>query len=221
MNSYDLIISIVPRNSADSLTKAAVQAGSAGGTISMGRGTAANSFLQMIGFGDASKDLIYIITSREQTNTIKNAIIDASKDKKRPFGILFSVKVSHFIKTGSVSTNNSEEEIMNNTTHKLITVIVNRGFADDAMDAARKAGAGGGTIISARGTAREGDEKFFGMEIVPEKDMIFILTENEKADKILEAVRTLPCLSKPGSGIAFVSPAENFTLLGKDKNKAE
>ena len=83
------------------------------------------------------------------------------------------------------------------------------------MDAARKAGAGGGTIINARGTAKEGDAKFFGMEIIPEKDMIFVLAENEKADAILEAVRTLPCLSKPGSGIAFASPAENFTLLGK------
>lgn len=102
-----------------------------------------------------------------------------------------------------------------NTTHKLITIIVNRGFAEDAMDAARKAGAGGGTIINARGTAKEGDAKFFGMEIIPEKDMIFVLAENEKADAILEAVRTLPCLSKPGSGIAFASPAENFTLLGK------
>ena len=53
------------------------------------------------------------------------------------------------------------------------------------------------------------------MEIIPEKDMIFVLAENEKADAILEAVRTLSCLSKPGSGIAFASPAENFTLLGK------
>ena len=216
MASFDLIMGIVPKNSGELLTHTATNAGSAGGTVSMGRGTASNSILQMLGFGDSAKDIVYILTDSAQTQTIKNAVTDACLEKKRPFGILFSIKVSHFIKTGSVSADLQEENSMTkNTMHKLITIIVNRGFAEDAMDAARKAGAGGGTIINARGTAKEGDAKFFGMEIIPEKDMIFVLAENEKADAILEAVRTLPCLSKPGSGIAFVSPAENFTLLGK------
>lgn len=216
MASFDLIMSIVPRNSGELLTHAASKAEAGGGTIAMGRGTASNSILQMLGFGDSAKDIVYILTDSNRTQTIKNALVDASREKKRPFGILFSISVSHFIKTGSVSAESKEETAMaKNSTHKLITIIVNRGFAEDAMDAARKAGAGGGTIINARGTAKEGDAKFFGMEIIPEKDMVLILAENEKADAILNAVRTLPCLAKPGSGIAFASPAENFTLLGK------
>lgn len=218
MNSFRLIISIVPRNYAENLTHVAVEAGCNGGTIAMGRGTASNSILQMLGFGDAAKDLIYILTSEDESEKIKDAMINSCKDKKRPFGILFMINVSHFIKTGSVQTfSQGDNSMTKKTTHKLITIIVNRGFADDAMDAARKAGASGGTIINARGTAKEGDSKFFGMEIVPEKDMVLILSENEKANDILDAVRSLPCLSKPGSGIAFVSPAEDFTLLGKEK----
>lgn len=106
---------------------------------------------------------------------------------------------------------------MHETTHQMITIIVNKGFADDAMAAARKAGAGGGTIMNARGTAKPGDETFFGMEIVPEKDMIMIVAENSKVQAILDAVRELPCLAQPGSGIAFACPAENFTVLGKKK----
>lgn len=218
MAFFDLIMSIVPRNSGELLTHAAAKADAGGGTVAMGRGTASNSFLQMLGFGDAAKDIVYILTDSSRTQTIKNALVDACLEKKRPFGILFSTKVSHFIKTGSVSGDAKEENVMaEKSTHKLITIIVNRGFAEDAMDAARKAGAGGGTIINARGTAKEGDEKFFGMEIIPEKDMVLILSENEKADAILDAVRTLPCLAKPGSGIAFACPAENFTLLGKER----
>lgn len=99
--------------------------------------------------------------------------------------------------------------------YEMINVIVNKGYAEDAMAAARKAGAGGGTIINARGTAKEGDAKFFGMEIVPEKEMLMILVPAEKKDAIIAAIKELPCLSKAGSGIVFCNEAENFTLLGK------
>ena len=87
------------------------------------------------------------------------------------------------------------------------------------MAAARKAGAGGGTVVNARGTAREDDAKFFGMHIVPEKEMLLIVVEHEKKDAVLESIRTLPCLAEPGSGIAFCSGVNDFTLLGKTPAK--
>ncbi|MCR5495321.1 MAG: transcriptional regulator [Treponema sp.] len=214
MSAYNLIIGIVPRGSAELLTHAAVAAGAGGGTISRGKGTAATSFLQILGLSDSDKDLVYIVASAESTKSIMDAMILASSEKKQPFGILFTMGVNSFIRTGVIS---GKDQLMNETTHQLITVIVNKGFADDAMAAARKAGAGGGTIMNARGTARPGEETFFGMEIVPEKDMILILAENAKVQPIMDAIKALPCLEKPGTGIAFACPAENFTLLGKKK----
>ncbi len=214
MSPYNMIIAIVPRGSAELITHAAVDAGAGGGTVSRGKGTAATSILQILGFADSDKDLVYILTAADKTEPVLNAMKDAASDKKQPFGIIFTVGVNSFIKAGTVSGRN---ENMTETTHQLITIIVNKGFADDAMAAARKAGAGGGTIMNARGTARPGDETFFGMEIVPEKDMIVIVAENSKVQPILDAIKELPCLAKPGSGIAFASPAENFTLLGKKK----
>ena len=101
------------------------------------------------------------------------------------------------------------------STHELISVIVNAGFADDVMAAARKAGATGGTIINARGTGREEDVKFFGITIVPEKELLLILTTRETAPSILEAIRTQPYLTEPGMGIAFCMPVEQFMPLGK------
>ena len=83
------------------------------------------------------------------------------------------------------------------------------------MAAARKAGAGGGTILSARGTAKEGDAKFFGMEIVPEKEMLMILVPSAKKTEILDAVKSLPCFEKAGSGIIFSNEVESFSVLGK------
>lgn len=215
MQSYEEIISIVPRGCGELVTRAAKEAGAFGGTIFMGRGTASNSILQILGFGDSAKEIVLIVTKTEKTGAIKDAIVEATKDKKRPFGVLFKLKTMEFYKRGTIV---SEEYMNEATTHKLITVILNRGYADDAMDAARKAGAGGGTIINARGTAREGDATFFGMEIVPEKDMIMIVANNEKVDAIMDAIKNLPCLAKPGSGVAFTSPAADFTVLGRPKN---
>ena len=99
--------------------------------------------------------------------------------------------------------------------YEMINIIVNKGYAEDAMAAARKAGAGGGTILSARGTAKEGDEKFFGMEIVPEKEMLIVLVPSDKKAEILDAVKALPCFEKAGSGIVFSSEVESFSVLGK------
>lgn len=99
--------------------------------------------------------------------------------------------------------------------HELISVIVNAGYAEDIMHAARKAGATGGTIINARGTGKEEDVKFFGITIVPEKDFLLILAAKGQAPAILEAIRATPCLSEPGMGIAFCIDVERFVPLGK------
>ena len=99
--------------------------------------------------------------------------------------------------------------------YQMINIIVNKGYAEEAMAAARKAGAGGGTIIGARGTAKEGDAAFFGMKIVPEKEMLMILVPAEKKAAVVEAVTALPCFAEAGSGIIFCNEAQDFTLLGK------
>ena len=82
------------------------------------------------------------------------------------------------------------------------------------MAAARKAGAPGGTVINARGTGREEDVKFFGITIVPEKELILILVPKEQSPTILNAVKSVPCLAQPGIGIAFCIDVESFATLG-------
>ncbi|UKI53601.1 MAG: hypothetical protein L6V86_00535 [Treponema sp.] len=67
---YDMIIGIVPRNCGELLTHAAVDAGAQGGTISRGKGTAASTFLQILGLADSNKDIVYVLVPSE--NTKKN-----------------------------------------------------------------------------------------------------------------------------------------------------
>ncbi len=217
--SYKLLISIVPHDSGELITNTAKSAGAAGGTIAMGRGTASNGVLQLLGLGDTSKDIVYIILEEEKCSSIKEALITATESKKH-FGVLFTLNVGDFIKAGNA---NSEEEKISKgdesmaakDTYQMINVIVNKGYAEDAMAAARKAGASGGTIMGARGTAKEDDAAFFGMKIVPEKDMLMILVPSEKKDAIVQAIKELPCFAEAGSGIIFCNEAQDFTVLGK------
>ena len=217
--SYKLLVSIVPHNSGELICNAAKSAGAGGGTIAMGRGTASNGVLQLLGLGDTSKDIVYIIVKNSLKAAVYDAIIAAS-EKKAHFGVMFTLNTPDFIRAGHLNekSDNSTlkgEEAMSDKNYQMINVIVNKGYAEDAMEAARKAGAGGGTIMGARGTAKEGDAAFFGMKIVPEKEMLMILVPAEKKDDILAAITALPCFSEAGSGIVFCNEAQDFTVLGK------
>lgn len=214
MSTYNLLIAAVPHNKADMISAAASEAGSWGGTVLMGKRIGTNSFLYALGLDATTLDIVLILTGDSETKKIMYAVKDACKKQKRNFGHLFTISADSFIKNGKLSGGDADME-NSDKSQDLICVIVNKGYAEDAMAAARKAGAGGGTILNARGTAREDDQKFFGMHIVPEKEMLMIVAEHSKKAAIMEAVRTLPCLEQAGSGITFSAGVENFTVLGK------
>ena len=217
---YKLIVSIVPHDSGELITSAAASKGAGGGTIMMARGTAQSNIIQLLGLGDTSKDIAYVIVDDSIYEDVRSEIILRTENKKKSFGVLFSVDLGEFIKAGDAeskaATLAAGGNMANEDSYQMINVIVNKGYADDAMAAARKAGAGGGTIMSARGTAKEGDAKFLGMEIVPEKDLLMIVVPTEKAPQIVQAIKELPCMQKAGSGIIFCNEAHGFTLLGKN-----
>ena len=219
MSRFSLIINIVPHDRGEKLTKAAVEAGCGGGSVLMGRALAKSNFGAILGTGETKKDLIYTVVESEKKSKIINAILEATKTEKPNFGELFTLDADDLMRSGFAGGTDGGEN-MSDTNEKssdMITVIVNKGYADDVMFAARKAGATGGTVINARGTAREDDEKFFGVHIVPEKDMLVIVVEHEKKEAVLSAISEVKCLKEPGMGIAFSSPVADFTLLGKKK----
>lgn len=95
-----------------------------------------------------------------------------------------------------------------------ILCIVNAGFSDSVMAAARACGAKGGTVLNARGTAKEEAEKLFNIMIQPEKEIVLILVNSEIKDAILHAIYKEVGLNTPGQGIAFSLPVEDVIGLG-------
>lgn len=104
---------------------------------------------------------------------------------------------------------------------ELIVCIVNSGFSDTVMDAARSAGASGGTKVNARGTARQEAEAAFGISIHPEKEIVFILVGEDTRDAILHAIYQSVGLNSPAQGIAFSVPVDETVGLGGVKKMLE
>lgn len=96
----------------------------------------------------------------------------------------------------------------NQFTHDVIFCIVNGGFSEAVMDAAKKGGAKGGTVINARGTAGKEAEKFFGITVQEEKEIVMILASSECKDKILQNLYDEVGLNTAGQGIAFSLPVD-------------
>lgn len=97
--------------------------------------------------------------------------------------------------------------------HELIVVILNEGFSDTVMDAARSAGATGGTVLHAKGTGREGAEKFYGVSLAEEKDMIYILAPSAKKAQIMQQINRNCGHDSPAGAICFSLPVSEVAGL--------
>ena len=73
-------------------------------------------------------------------------------------------------------------------TMELIVSICAKGHTNEIMAAAREAGATGGTIVKAKGTAKAGTDKFFGMAISDEKEIIYIVSHKDAKSNIMKAI---------------------------------
>lgn len=96
----------------------------------------------------------------------------------------------------------------------LIITVVNRGHADEVMDAARAKGAKGGTIIYGRGTAGE-VEKFFGISFQSEKEVVLIVVEHGLRHAVMEEISQKAGLKTPGQGVIFSMPVEDAIGFAK------
>ena len=102
---------------------------------------------------------------------------------------------------------------MTTNNHEVIFVIVNAGFAEEAMDVAREQGVRGGTILNARGVAREKEAAFFGITIQQEKEILMMVVEKDIKDKVLNALYSRMGMAKKAKGIAFSLPVSDVAGL--------
>ena len=102
-----------------------------------------------------------------------------------------------------------EKRMAVNTDFELLFVIANEGYTDLIMDAARSAGASGGTVIKAKGTGAKYTEKFFGFSIASEKEIHFIVVPAQGRNNIMKAIMEKAGLDSKAQSIVFSLPVSN------------
>lgn len=105
--------------------------------------------------------------------------------------------------------------------HEVILCVVNSGFSESAMEAAREFGARGGTVFRARGTANLEAEKMLNILIQPEKEVVMILVDSSIKDDILHALYKTVGLNTPGQGIAFSLPVDQVVGISLPEAEKE
>ena len=113
---------------------------------------------------------------------------------------------------------------MKTNEHEVIFAIVNSGYAEDVMDVAREQGVRGGTILNARGVAKEDAAAFFGITIHAEKEILMTVVEKDIRDQVLNAIYKEMGMAKKAKGIAFSLPVSDVAGLApkvEPKEEAE
>ena len=213
--SLEIIVFIVNYGHARRIIKFSRSLGFSGATVFLGKGTIPhkNKWIDLLDITEIRKEIIFMLSDH---NTIDKAIPEISdkfKLHKRNHGIGFRMPVYQIF--GSVQfSNNHNYNKENDSMYNAIFIIVEKGLAEDVVEAATLAGSKGGTIINARGAGIHETSKVFNMEIEPEKEVVLILAESDKTEPITTAIRNKIDIDKPGKGMIFVQEVkETFGLF--------
>jgi hypothetical protein len=206
--------------------------------ICRARGTASSDILDLLGIGASEKAVVICLEQAIMGPLLIREVRKKLGSKSPGSGIAFMIPLSGIntpvlrvfkesiakneklaaetnaafagalVNRGRRATDREGGQRMADIKNDLIISIINHGYSDEFMTAAREAGAMGGTIINARGLAHEGPVKFFGVSVQDEKEIILILTSREKTVPIMQAVSQVYGITSKAAGLIFSLPAD-------------
>lgn len=181
--------------------------------VTLGAGTAVSEVLDSLGLEKSEKAVIFSIVTKSTWKAVKASLEKKLKIDVPGTGIAFIIPLSSiggkkplFMLTEKQNFEKGEESTLKDTKHELLIVIANQGYTDLIMDAAREADAAGGTVIHAKGTGAERAEKFLGVSIVNEKEVILIVVKTEMKNRIMKAIMDKAGLESKARSIVFSLP---------------
>ena len=190
------------------------------GFVSLGYGTAKDDILDMLGLVRSEKAVCMGLVTGEVWKESKWYLRKKMYIDVPDTGISFIIPLSSIggkrelaFLTAGQNYRKGEESVMKDTTMELLVVVSNQGHNDLVMDAARGAGAYGGTVIHARGTGMNQAEFFFGVSLASEKDLTFIVTKKNQRNAIMSAIMKDAGMETPAQSIVFSLPVTDAVGL--------
>ena len=222
MSSVNLLTMIIPRQLDGDYARMFEEIGQKTAFSLPAVGTAKKSILDMLGLEENEKTVIFTLAGRKTASHIMQQAIFRMGLDIPGNGIALTIPLDAIGGAGSMRELLSEKPIEKeekdmDEKHEfpcaLLIVICERGYSEDVMDAARGAGARGGTVLHARGTAGQNAEKFFGVSLAPEKEMLMIVVNQRDKVAVMRAIMEQTGISTPAHAILFALPVEDVAGL--------
>ena len=186
----------------------------------LGHGTAASNVLNYFSLEATQKAVLCAVVTDTVWNAGKKGLETIMQIDIPGTGVAFVVPVSsvggkrqlQFITSG-MPFMKGEESVLKDTKYELLVVVTNQGYTETIMEAARRGKAAGGTMIHAKGTGMEGAEKFLGVSLAAEKELIFIVVRREQKNEVMSAIMEDAGIETRAGAIVFSVPVTSTAGL--------
>lgn len=199
-------------------------------------GSANSEILNMLGLDGSEKIVSCCLQPGFKVHQTMSDLAQKLEFYKKGNGIAFSIPLSgisnsithiyheeiqQFKERVNEQVDTALENVKEEFTHSLILAVINHGFSDTLMEAARKGGARGGTIINARRMGIDESVKFFGISLQTEKEIVAILTERSHKLEIMQEISKACGVKTEAHGVFMSLPVSNVTGLAGIENQPE
>ena len=177
-------------------------------------GTAHAKTLDLLGIERTEKSMLFSIVTHNTLKSLKRRLSLDMKIDLPDRGVAMAVPLSgiggsrtleYFTSGQNTDEQQDTEGNKMQSSHELIVAIYEKGYTEMVMDAARAAGAGGGTTIAAKGTGA-GAAKFFGLSLAEEKEIVFIVSGQDKKKDIMRAIMQNAGMDTKAHALVFSLP---------------
>ena len=213
MNELYWMITITDRHSTRKFTEFYEKYGVNVNYVSVGRGTAASEVLDFLGLDITEKSVIFSAVTHTVWRAVRYGLQNRMRIDVPGTGIAFIIPFSsiggkaalRLLSFGQEFTK-GEESVLKDTKYELLTVITNQGYTDLVMDAARSKGAGGGTVIHAKGTGIKKASQFMGVSLASEKELVLIVVRSKDKNAIMKSIMDNAGIESKANAVVFSLP---------------
>jgi len=216
-SAIHMIVTIVDRGKSDKVVNLCKEMNAPIHLVSLGRGTARTEMLDLLGLGETKKDTVISFVPEFRVCALLEHLAVRMQMRYPGKGISFAVPLNSlsgrmYRGLNEYAANNTERNdwIMDCTgKYELVVTLINRGYTDLVMEAARSMGAPGGTVLNTRGIGSEDTELFLGISIQAEKELVLMVVPTEKRQEIMQAINREAGPKSPAKGVVLSLPVSH------------
>ena len=183
-------------------------------------GTASSEVMNLLGLGTTEKVMISAIATQEGASELLPQMRKRLYLGMLDTGVAFTIPITGgqnrlFENVSANAKDSGRMEVMEDREFSMIIAIVNQGFSDAVMNAARPEGATGGTVFHSRRVENSmPGRSFWGISIQEERETVMILARNSRKKEIMKAISEKCGIDTESNGIVFSVPIADVEGLG-------